>query len=109
LAVARGEVWTVSGGAYAGKPRPAVVVQADGVSGFASVTLVPCTTSAVDAPLLRPVLSPTTENGLLSPSRAMADKVTTIPRGNLGKRLGRIAPEDMERIERALALHLGLA
>lgn len=36
----RGEIWTVSGGNdYAGKPRPAVILQDDGFDGTASVTI----------------------------------------------------------------------
>ncbi len=35
----RGEVWTVSGPGYAGKPRPAVIVQDDSFDATASVTI----------------------------------------------------------------------
>jgi mRNA interferase MazF len=36
----RGEIWTVSGGkAYAGKPRPAVILQDDSFDGTDSITL----------------------------------------------------------------------
>jgi len=106
--VKRGEVWTVSGGGYAGKPRPAVIVQSDLVADFQSVTLVPCTTNETSLPLLRPALQPDPENGLRAPCQAMADKVTTVPRANLGRRLGRLAPEDMLRVARALVVHLGV-
>ena len=49
----RGELWTVAGGVYASKPRPAVIVQDDVFDATASVTVVPLTTSLTDAPLLR--------------------------------------------------------
>ena len=55
----RGEVWTVSGGPdYAGKPRPAVIVQDDAFEGTASVTICPLTTFLLDAPLIRLAVEP---------------------------------------------------
>ncbi|MEJ0048614.1 MAG: type II toxin-antitoxin system PemK/MazF family toxin [Rhodospirillales bacterium] len=40
----RGEIWTVSGAAgYAGKPRPAVIVQDDHFDATNSVTVCPFT------------------------------------------------------------------
>ena len=50
----RGEIWTVSATGYAGKPRPAVVVQSDHFDATASVTAI-CvfTTNETEAPLFR--------------------------------------------------------
>ena len=42
----RAEVWTVSGDAYAGKSRPAVIVQDDRFDATASVTVCAFTTDA---------------------------------------------------------------
>jgi mRNA interferase MazF len=108
MAVTRGEVWTVSGGAYAGKPRPAIIVRSDQFDYLGSITLVPCTTDATAAPLLRLSLRPTSGNGLRSDCRAMIDKITTVPRTNLGTRIGVLAEEDMLRINRALVVFLGI-
>lgn len=106
----RGEVWTVSGGAsYAGKPRPAVIVQEDRFEGTDSVTLCVFTTDPTDAPLLRLLIEPTDRNGLKSASRLMVDKITTVPKARLGKRIGRLRDEDVVRMNRALAVFLGLA
>ena len=50
----RGEIWTVSGGApYAGKPRPAVIVQEDRFEATSSIMLCVFTTDPTEAPLLR--------------------------------------------------------
>ena len=50
----RGEIWTVAGGPdYAGKPRPAMILQDDAFDATASITICPFTTHVVDAPLLR--------------------------------------------------------
>ncbi len=106
----RGEVWTVSGGAaYAGKPRPAVVVQEDRFEGTNSITLCAFTTDPTDAPLLRMLVEPTDRNGLKSASRLMIDKITTVPKARLGRRLGKLNDEDVIRLNRALTVFLGLA
>jgi mRNA interferase MazF len=108
MAVTRGEVWTVSGGAYAGKPRPAIIVRSDQFDDLGSITLVPCTTDATEAPLLRLSLRPSPSNGLRADCRAMIDKITTVPRANLGARIGALAEEDMLRVNRALVVFLGI-
>jgi mRNA interferase MazF len=108
--VKRGEVWTVSGGAgYAGKPRPAVIVQEDRFEHTDSITLCAFTTDPTDAPLLRMLIDPTGRNGLKSASRLMIDKITTVPKARLGKRIGKLNDEDVVRLNRALTVILGLA
>ena len=50
----RGDIYTAAArGAYSAKPRPVVVIQDDRFDATASVTVVPFTTSEVEAPLLR--------------------------------------------------------
>ncbi len=72
-AVARGDVWTVAGGPdYAGKPRPAAIVQDDRFDTD-SITVCPFTADPTDAPLFRPALEPTPANGLREPSRLMVE------------------------------------
>jgi mRNA interferase MazF len=106
----RAEIWTVAGGPdYAGKPRPAVVVQDDSFAGTTSITLCPFTTQMVDAPLIRLPVDPTKQNGLVVASHVMVDKITTVPRSKLQKRVGRLAEEDMIRLNRAVLVFLGLA
>lgn len=106
----RGEIWTVAGGPdYAGKPRPAVILQDDAFHATASMTLCPCTTSLVDAPLIRLPVEPTKQNGLNAPSHLMVDKITTVARSKLQRRIGRLADEDVIRLNRAVVVFLGLA
>jgi mRNA interferase MazF len=106
----RGEVWTVSGGGpYSGKPRPAVIVQEDRFDSTSSVTLCVFTTDPTEAPLLRMLVEPTDRNGLKGSSRLMIDKITTVPKARLGKRLGKLNDEDIVRLNRALTVFLGLA
>lgn len=105
----RGEVWTVSGGQdYAGKPRPAVIVQDDSFDATASITICAFTTDETEAPLFRLPVAVDAHNGLLLPCRLMVDKLTTVPKGKIGERIGRLDDEDMVRLNRAIAVFLGL-
>ena len=47
-------------------------------------------------------------NGLRAPSRPMVDKITTVPKKRLGERIGRLRPADLVRLNRAIAVFLGL-
>jgi mRNA interferase MazF len=106
----RGDVWIVAGGSdYAGKPRPAVIVQDDRFDATASVTICAFTTDPTDAPLFRLVVEPSAENGLTLASRLMVDKTTTVSKTKLGIRIGRISDEDTIRLNRAILVFLGLA
>lgn len=93
---------------YAGKPRPAVIVQDDRFDTD-SVTLCPCTTDATDAPLFRLAIEPSHSNGLSSASRLMVDKITTVRRTRLGERLGALDDADLVRLNRAALVFLGIA
>lgn len=106
----RGEVWTLSaGGPYAGKPRPAVIVQEDRFEATSSITICAFTTDPTEAPLLRMLVEPSDRNGLGSASRLMIDKITTVPKARLGKWIGKLNDEDVVRFNRALTVFLGLA
>jgi mRNA interferase MazF len=106
----RGEIWTVSGGKdYAGKPRPAVILQDDRFDGTASITICAFTTDETEAPLFRLPVEPNERNGLRATCRLMVDKITTIPKSRIGKRVGRLEEEDILRLNRAVFVFLGLA
>lgn len=106
----RGDIWTVAGGPdYAGKPRPAVILQDDAFDATASVTICPFTTHAVDAPLMRLAIGPSERNGLRAASQLMIDKITTVSKTKLESRVGRLSDEDIIRVNRAVVVFLGLA
>ncbi len=106
----RGEIWTVAaGGGYAGKPRPAVIVQDDAFAETASVTVCVFTSNPVEAPLYRVEIAPSETNGLKGVSRLMADKLVTVPRAKLGNRIGALSGEDIVRLNRAMLVFLGIA
>ena len=106
----RGDIWTVSGRKdYAGKPRPAVVLQDDRFDATESVTICPLTTDSTDAPLFRLPIEPTERNGLRSPSQLMVDKMTTVSKTRVGRQIGRLSDQDMTRLNRSVVVFLGLA
>lgn len=106
----RGEVWTVSGAKdYAGKPRPAVIVQDDSFDATDSITICVFTTDPTDAPLFRLVVEPNARNGLRLACRLMVDKITTVPKAKLGAQAGRLDDEDMVRLNQAMTVFLGMA
>ncbi len=105
----RGELWTVAGGVYASKPRPALILQDDLFAGTASVTVAPLTSALVEAPLLRVRVLADELTGLQHESHVMIDKITTVRRDNVSTCVGRLTPENLVEVERALMAFLGLA
>jgi mRNA interferase MazF len=109
--VSRGEIWTVAGGVYAVKPRPAVIVQDDLFDATSSVIVAPMTSALLDAPLMRIRISGGDGrlSGLDRDSDVMIDKLTTVRRSNVHTRVGRLTAEQLVEIERAMMAFLGLA
>lgn len=106
----RGDVVTVALPGDFGKPRPAIVVQSDLFNKtHQSVTLLPLTSTLVDAPLFRMIINPGKKNGLAKVSQVMVDKVMTVRRDRVGKPVGRLDADEMLRVSRTLALWLGIA
>lgn len=106
----RGEIWTVAGaGAYTGKPRPVVIIQDDRFDATNSVTVCPLTSDPTDAPLVRVRIEPDDRNRSRSPSRLMADKITTVPKTRLGTCVGRLDAREIMQLNRAILVFLGLA
>jgi mRNA interferase MazF len=100
----RGTVVTVaSPGVYSGKPRPAVVVQADRwLQAHPSVTLCPLTSTLRDAPLVRIAVVPSDRNGLRKPSQLMVDKLFTVPVQAVGEVMGQLEPQVLIELDLAL-------
>lgn len=106
----RGEIWTVAGGKdYAGKPRPAVILQDDRFDMTDSITICAFTTDPTEAPLFRLPIAPDERNRLRAPARLMVDKITTVPKKKMGRFVGHLAAEDIVRLNRAMLVFLGMA
>lgn len=105
----RGDVVTVAAPGDYGKPRPAVIIQADVFNDTHASVLVCLLTSALqDAPLFRVPVDPSVENGLRQRSQIMVDKIVTMRREKIGERIGRLGEESVLQLNRSLALVIGL-
>ncbi|MCZ2419674.1 MAG: type II toxin-antitoxin system PemK/MazF family toxin [Burkholderiales bacterium] len=106
----RGDLVTVALQGDLGKPRPALVIQSDLFNEtHPSVTLAPLTGDIRSAPLFRITIEPSTRNGLREVSQVMVDKLISVRRDKLGQAFGRLEDENILRVNRALAVWVGLA
>jgi mRNA interferase MazF len=115
--VRRGEIRLVDldpvRGSEANKRRPAVLVSNDGANvtaerlGRGVVTIVPITSNRHRVLPFQVALEPRT-TGLEVPSKAQAEQVRSVAVERVGTVIGRVPPDRMADLDRALRLHLGL-
>jgi mRNA interferase MazF len=109
----RGEVYVVgfdpTVGAEVRKTRPALVIQNDIANRHSPITIVAALTSQFEEPLYpTEVLVRAREGGLQTDSVILLNQIRSIDRRRLIRYLGRLRPETMVRVDRAVALSLGL-
>lgn len=104
----RGDLVTVAMSGDFGKPRPALIIQSDSFADTGTVTVLLVTSTDVEAPLLRVLVQPDAENGLLQPSWVMIDKAMSVKRERVGRVIGRVRDETMLTVTRNLAVFLGM-
>lgn len=104
----RGDFVTISLSGDYGKPRPALVIQADFFDRHPSVTILPVTSTLYDTPLFRVAITQNGHNGLRKPSQIMVDKVMTVAREKVGVPFGKIDDATMLEVDRCLAVFLGI-
>jgi mRNA interferase MazF len=93
-----------------GRPRPAIVVQADElVDELSTLFVCPVTSDVRDRLSLRPIIEPEPQNGLRLRSQIMTDKMVALRRDRIKQTIGQISPETLELVGRALLVMLGLA
>jgi mRNA interferase MazF len=112
-AVTRGDVVRVrldpAEGREIRKTRPAVIVSNQAACRFDSVVQVVPITSLQSRPP-RPYEAPinSDSSGLSKPSRAVANQIRTVAKHRLAKRLGIVSAQELEAVDRAIAIQLGL-
>ena len=95
---------------YAGKPRPTVIIQDDRFDATRLDHRLLLHDESDRSPGYADRYRAEPGERLERPaSKLMVDKVTTVPKSKLGKRLGRLTGEDMLRLNRAIVVFLGLS
>jgi mRNA interferase MazF len=92
-----------------GKPRPALIIQANQFDEHATVTVLLVSSTLVDAPLFRITVQPSETNGLRKTSQVMVDKIMTVKRDKLGPSFGWLDQDALIEVERSMAVFLGIA
>jgi mRNA interferase MazF len=106
--VKRGDLITVAVSGDYGKPRPALIIQADAFDSIPSVTVAPLTSEIYDAPLLRVTIPAGGGGGLRKVSQVMVDKITTVPRSKIGQRIGSVEASTLRAVSQAIKGFLDL-
>ena len=104
----RGEIWTLQDKHYASKACPVVVLQSDKHDSFDSVILCLFTSYESGDISTRVRIEPSSENGLQKVSYVMTDKIVTVDKSMLGKRVGVLSDDDMLAVSEQLRAILGL-
>jgi len=105
----RGDLVTVATPGDYGKPRPALIIQSDSFAGLSSVTLCLITSTLLEAQLFRITVDPSLENGLQRISQVEVDKIVTVKRQRVGGVIGRLDDATMLKVNRSLAVFVGIA
>ncbi len=106
----RGAIVTAAFSGDFGKPRPAVVIQAELFNeSHSSITVAPISGTIIEAPMFRITVDPSPGNGLKKVSQIMVDRVTSLRRERIGRVIGQADDDSMLRVTRALAVWLGVA
>ena len=109
----RGEVYLVSFdptlGAEIKKTRPALVIQNDVANRWSPIMIVAAISSSSDEPTYpTDVRVDPPEGSLRAASVVLLNQLRSIDRRRLVRRLGRLRPETIKRVDRALQVSLGL-
>jgi mRNA interferase MazF len=105
----RGDFVTIALQGDFGKPRPALVIQSDLFDAHTTVTVLLLTSTLLEAPLFRVTVEPNESNGLSARWQVMVDKTMTVVREKVGRSFGELNEETLTKVERNLALFLGIA
>ncbi len=105
----RGDIVIVAYGEL-GRPRPAVIVQADELGETTTTVLAcPITTEIADRLPIRPIIEAADATGLRVRSQIMTDRMLAVPRNRVRQVIGIVDDPTGNRLDGALLLVLGLA
>ena len=106
----RGDLVTIAMQGDFGKPRPALVLQSDVFSNIhETVSVALLSSNLIQAPIFRLNVMPDDRNGLTRECQIQIDKIMSVRKEKIGKVIGTLDDTMLVRVNRALALWLGLA
>ena len=108
MTIQRGDLNTVALRGDAGKPRPALVIQADHFVDLSTVVVLPLTSTLLDLPLVRVTIEPLPATGLQQRSQVMISRPQFVPRARLGPVIGAVDAGTLLEVTRRLAVLLGI-
>ncbi|MGK9054027.1 type II toxin-antitoxin system PemK/MazF family toxin [Neorhizobium petrolearium] len=105
----RGEIVIVSAPGDYGKPRPAVVVQTNGIpENYPSIIVCQITSTIEAVTDFRIIVEPSERNGLRARSQIMTDKIIAVNQRRIGQRIGSLEEAELRQLNAALLFVLGL-
>ncbi len=107
----RGDVVVLNLGGNVGKPRPALIIQANILNEddrLATTIVLPLTSELLNMEVIRYKLEPTITNGLQFVSQVMIDKIMQIEKIRVQKIVGHITQKQINEIEARLLAILGV-
>jgi mRNA interferase MazF len=108
----RGEIYYVSFDPTIGveikKTRPALIIQNDIGNMHSPATIVAAITSTEREAYPHEVSLNAGEGGLPKDSIILLNQIRTIDKKRLGRKLGTISPDALKKVDRAIAISLGL-
>jgi mRNA interferase MazF len=105
----RGDLITVALQGDAGKPRPALVIQADHhFAKLPTLVVLPLTSTVLDLPLVRVTIEPLPATGLRQRSQVMISRPQFLPRTKAGTVIGHLDGMTLLEVTRRLAVLLGI-
>lgn len=106
----RGDIVIASPKSNEGKPRPAIIIQANWFNLGNPPSYIICLLSSDIYPELdfRPIIEPNNINKLTSSSQAMIDKIQVVKLAQISKKIGIIDKKNLQLINGNLKAILGL-
>lgn len=89
--------------------RPVVVIQNNMGNRFSSTVIVVALTSKLDSKPVLPTHYKLDNSRLIHSSIVMAEQIATIDKARLDRYIGHLNMEEMQQIDKALAISIGLA
>lgn len=102
-----GDLVTIAIAGDYGKPRPALVIQADAFAALESVVVLRVTSELHDWPLFRINIEPGAASGLHKRSQVMIDKPEAVPKGRIARRISQVDAATLQSVCATLVRFLG--